>query len=156
MPKQPITREVQTSGSVCLTDGSCSFLYERLQPGALLLTITGNDHGQFGPATVDEVAAEFIRSKQPLKLFVDTRGATGPAREVMETWTEWFATNAPRLDRVAILVSPESQLLHLTVSIAQHLSRTGNLIRIYGTLDDFRAALARAVPDYESRLSRQL
>jgi hypothetical protein len=156
MPQQPITREVQPSGSICITDGSCSFLYERLQPGVLLLTITGNDYGQFGPATVDEVAAEFARTKEPLKLFVDTRGAIGPVREVMETWTEWFATNAPRLQSVAVLIPPESKLLHLTVSIAQHLSRTGNLIRIFGAVEDFRAALARAAPDYQSRLSRQL
>jgi hypothetical protein len=157
MPMPPsVTREVLADGSVRLSAGSCNFSYQRLKPGVLLLSIIGDDRGQFGPATVDETAAEFTRTTQPLKLFVDTRRATGPTREVMETWTEWFAANRQRLDQVVILVSPESKLLHLTVSIAQHLSRTGGLIRICGTPDEFLAAIGKAVPDCDSRRLPQL
>ena len=144
-------REMLDDGSVRLTDGACGFVYGRPAPGVILLTISGNDRGQFGTATVDEVAAEFGRSPQPLKLFVDTREATGPTREVMETWTTWFAANHSRLNRVVILVPPESQLLHLTVSIAQHLSRTHGLIRICATLDDFQTALGKAAPNATAR-----
>ena len=149
-----MNREVLEDGSVRLTDGSCSFLYERPAPGIIVLTISGDDRGQFGTATVDEVAAEFSRATQPLKLFVDTRNATGPTRDVMETWTAWFAANHSRLDRVLILVPPESQLLHLTVSIAQHLSRTHGLIRICATIDDFHAAVEKSVPSFNARRRR--
>jgi hypothetical protein len=141
-----LARDVLPDGSVQLSSGSCFFRYERLRPGVLLITINGNDKGQFGTSTVDEVAAEFGRTTQPVQLFVDTRSATGPTREVMETWTEWFAANRQRLERVVILVPPESQLLHLTVSIVQHLSRTGGLIRICDELGEFRAAIRRAAP----------
>ena len=151
IPQSSVTRDVLSDGSVWLRAGPCSFHYERLKPGIVLMTIQGNDVGQFGPATVDEVAAEFSRVTQPLRLFVDTRGATGPARQVMETWTEWFAANRARLEDVVILVSPESQLLHLTVSIARHLSRTGGLIRICGDLNEFQSAIRSTVPDYVVR-----
>ena len=151
MPQTSVTRDVLSDGSVRLRSGACSFDYERLQPGIVLMNIRGNDVGQFGPATVDEVSAEFARATQPLQLFVDTRGAIGPARQVMETWTEWFAANRARLERVVILVSPESQLLHLTVSIARHLSRTGGLIRICGDVEEFQNAIRTVVPDYTVR-----
>ncbi len=147
-----VSRQQQTDGSVLLSAESCTFHFQRLRPGVLLITIKGLDRGQFGPAPVDEVAAEFSRTTQPVQVFVDTRQATGPSREVMETWTEWFAANRSRLERVVVLVSPESQLLHLTVSIVQHLSRTGGLIRICGELQEFRTALAKAVPGLDRAL----
>jgi hypothetical protein len=143
-----VHREVTDSGAVRLSAGDCSFTYRRLKPGVVHVTIEGNDRGQFGPATVDEAAAEFGRTPQPVQLFIDTRGATGPTREVMETWTEWFAANRSRLSRVVILVSPQSQLLHLTVSIAQHLSRTEGLIRICGEISEFHDAIRREVPAF--------
>jgi hypothetical protein len=62
----------------------------------------------------------------------------------METWTAWLAANRAKLAQVAVLVAPESKLLHLTVSIAQHLSRTGDLLQIYGDEAEFRRALASA------------
>jgi hypothetical protein len=43
---------------------------------------------------------------------------------------------------VVVLVPPESKLLHLTVSIAQHLSQTGDLLRICGDVEEFARALA--------------
>lgn len=43
-----------------------------------------------------------------------------------------------------ILVSPESKLLHLTVSIVQHISRTGGLIRICDDAAEFEAACQAA------------
>lgn len=138
-----VQRLVLADGSVRLTSGKCTFDYRRLRPGVLLVAIAGDDRGQFGPATVDELAAELTRTPQPLRLFVDTRGATGPTREVMETWTEWFAANRARLEQVVVLIPPESQLLHLTVSIAKHLSRTGGLIRICGDEQEFQAAIDR-------------
>ena len=148
MSEPNVNRQVLSDGRVSLTSGRCTFFYERLKPGVLLISIVGNDSGQFGPATVDEVAAEFTRVDQALKLFVDARTATGPVRSVMETWTEWFAANRERLDRVVMLVPPESQLLHLTVSIVKHLSRTGGLIRICGELAEFREAIKRDIPDF--------
>jgi hypothetical protein len=50
---------------------------------------------------------------------------------------------------VVILVEPESKLLHLTVSIVQHISRTGGLIRIDGDTADFEAAIRKEVPEFK-------
>jgi hypothetical protein len=140
-----MTRETLSDGAVRLSAGNCSFEYRRPRPGLLTITILGNDVGQFGTATVDEVAAEFSRTPDPLRLFVDTRGARGPSRDVMETWTAWFAANRSRLAQVVILVSPDSQLLHLTVSIVRHLSGTGGLIRLCGDAEEYQALLDRAL-----------
>lgn len=132
-----IMRQGRTDGSVWLIADDCSFRFERLRPGVLLVAIEGYDHGQFGPLAVDEIAAEFTRTSQPLQLYVDTSRASGPTTAVMETWIAWLAANRERLASVVVLVPPESKLLHLTVSIAQHLSRTGDLLRICSEAEEF-------------------
>jgi hypothetical protein len=148
-----LTRTVLSDGSVSLRADRCEFRYQRLRPGALLVTIDGCDQGQFGPATVDEIAAEFTRTSDPLRLYVDTSAASGPTTAVMETWTAWLAANRPRLARVVVLVSPESKLLHLTVSIAQHLSRTGELLQICGDADEFRRAVEREATPHQRNIT---
>jgi hypothetical protein len=137
-----VTRQGRTDGSVWLTADQCTFRFERLRPGVLLVTIEGYDHGQFGPLVVDEIAAEFARTSGPLRLYIDTSRASGPTTEVMETWIAWLTANRSRLASVVVLVPPESKLLQLTVSIAQHLSQTGDLLRICGDVDEFSRALA--------------
>jgi hypothetical protein len=141
-----VRREAVADGSVRLAAGNCEFNFVRLKPGTLLVTIVGDDVGQFGSATVDEVAAEYTRFGQPLILFFDLRRTIGPATPVMEMWTQWFANHRHNLRQVTLLVPPESRVLHLSVSIAQHLSRTGNLIRICGNSDEFGRLIANESP----------
>ena len=144
-----VKRELLADGVVRLSAGKCDFLYSRLRPGALLVTIIGDDIGQFGSATVDEVANEYARFGKPLSLFFDLRGTQGPATPVMEMWTQWFANHRNNLKGVVLLVPPESRVLHLSVSIARHLSQTGNLIRIYGDTNEFQAAIHGEAPEFK-------
>ena len=130
-------------GTTWLAHERCTFEFARLRPGALLVTITGDDTGQFGSTAFDEIAGEFSRFGQPLRLFFDATKAMGPASVVMKEWTAWFAANRPKLERVLVLVDPEAKLTHLTVSIAQHLSRTGNLIGVTTDAASFAAEVAR-------------
>lgn len=136
-----IKREATTGGGLRLTAAGCAFAYERLRPGALLVTITGNDTGQFGTSTLDEIRLELLRHR-PLELFVDAREALGPAVSVSEDWTQFFALNREHLRRVSVLVG--SKVVHLTVAIAQHLSRTGELIQIYSDPETFNARVTAA------------
>jgi hypothetical protein len=137
-----IRRESHDDGTIRLSAGKCEFIYRRLRPGALQITIIGDDLGQFGSATVDEVAGEHARFGKPLALYFDLRETQGPATSVMEMWTRWFANHRNNLRKVVLLVPPESRVLHLSVSIAQHLSRTGNLIRICGDVGEFERWIA--------------
>jgi hypothetical protein len=150
-----IQRAVQADGSVQLSAGNCTFHYGRLKPGVLRVTIVGNDRGQFGAAAVDEVTEEFKRFGEPLALFFDLRGTPGPSTPVMELWTAWFAANHGKLRRVVLLVPPDSKVLHLTVSIAQHLSRTGNLLRICADTQEFERAIADELRDRNSTDRRE-
>jgi hypothetical protein len=136
-----VRREQLPDGRTRLEAGDSSFVYRRLRPGALLVTIVGNDTGQFGTATLDEIRQEMQRHPS-LELFVDARDAVGVAMSVSEEWTSFFAMNRPKLKRVSVLVS--SKVVSLTVAIAQHLSRTGNLIQIYSDPETFDARVAAA------------
>jgi hypothetical protein len=138
-------REIQKDGVVRLHSASCEFLYRRLCPGVLVVTITGDDKGEFGMAPLHELDAEIARGA-PLALFVDTRAARGAATSVTEDWTAWFAGNQKNLRSVAILAT--SKFVQLIVSIAKHLSRTGEMIRIYTEGARFEQAIAREAPGF--------
>ena len=64
-----------------------------------------------------------------------------PAVSVSDEWTRFFALNREHLKRVSVLVG--SKVVYLTVAIAQHLSRTGNLIQIYSDPEIFEARLPK-------------
>src|SRR6185312_5983679 len=136
-----VSRTVAESGEVRLSAGDCTFAYRRLKPGALLVTIGGHDTGQFGTTSLDEIRLELLRNR-PLDLFVDAREALGPSVSVSREWTQFFVLNRDQLRRVNVLVG--SKVVELTIAIAQHLSRTGNLIQIYSDAETFSALVRSA------------
>lgn len=139
MSAAEIKREILPGGDVRLSSGDCVFLYRRTRPGVLQVTISGYDAGQFGTATLDEILTAVAREGK-LELFVDAREATGANVGVSEDWTRFFSANREKLVRVHVLVG-DSRVLQLTVAIAQHLSRTGNLIQIYSEPEQFAKKL---------------
>jgi hypothetical protein len=138
---EPVSAHYLSDGSLRLSAGDCSFLFRRPKVGILVVTIAGHDTGQFGTRPLDEIAAAVGRER-PLALFVDAREAFGPAVSVSDDWTRFFSANRDALSRVHVLVG--SKAVHLTVAIAQHLSRTGNLIQIYSDPAIFESRLALA------------
>lgn len=135
----PVKREVLPDGRLRLSAGGCTFLYKRLRPGALLVTVSGDDRGDFGTATLDEIRLELTRAS-PLELLVDARAAVGAAVGVTEEWTQFFSKHREHLKRVSVLVG--SKVMGLTVEISQHLSRTGNLIQTFRDAAEFEARVA--------------
>lgn len=136
MDTSALTRELEPGGTVVLKAGRGTFRYRRLRPGALEVRIEGVDSGQFGSATLDEIALAMVRER-PLELFIDASAASMPTVEVSREWTRFFALNRKDLTRVSVLVSSKS--VELTVAIAQHLSQTGKLIQIYSDAELFEA-----------------
>ncbi|MBG9388335.1 hypothetical protein [Caenimonas aquaedulcis] len=136
-----ITRETLPDGTLRLAGGRATFAYRRLRPGALLVTISGIDEGQFGTATLDEIRMEMLRHR-PVELFIDTAAAIAVTGSVPQEWTQFFALNREHLTRVSVLVG--NKAIELTVAIAQHLSQTGNLIQIYSDAELFAARVAAA------------
>jgi phage tail sheath gpL-like len=133
-----IKREILPGGSIRLSSGDCAFLYKRPRSGVLHVTISGHDTGQFGTSTLDEINGA-INREGVLELFIDAREAFGAAVSVSDDWTKFFALNREKLSRVHVLVG--SKVVQLTGAIAQHLSRTGNLIQIYSDAELFDGKL---------------
>ena len=123
-----VSRELLPGGVVRLSSGKSTFEFARTRPGRLLVTISGMDKGQFGPSTLDEITAALHREGS-LELFIDAREAVGATASVSDEWTRFFSVQRTKLRRVHVLAG--SKAVKLTVAIAQHLSRTGELIQIY-------------------------
>jgi hypothetical protein len=138
-----VSRVLEPDGSVVLSAGRCRFHFRRPCAGVVEVTISGVDDGQFGTTTLDELRLALMRER-PLEIFVDARQALAPAVSVSEEWTRFFSDHRHELKRVSVLVG--SQVVELTVAIAQHLSRTGNLIQIFSDPEAFADQRARAAP----------
>jgi hypothetical protein len=136
-----LQRTVLADGRVRMTAGKAEFVFERLRPGVMLVTVSGTDKGQFGTATLDEIRLEMLRQR-PVELFVDAEAAVAVSVEVSREWTQFFSLNREHLKRVSVLAG--SKAIELTIAIAQHLSQTGNLIQIYSDRDLFHARVLAA------------
>jgi hypothetical protein len=136
-----LQRQTLPDGRVQMSAGKGEFVFERLRPGVLLVTVSGMDMGQFGTATLDEIRLEMLRQR-PVELFVDAEAAQVISVEVSREWTQFFSLNREQLRRVSVLVG--SKAIELTVAIAQHLSQTGNLIQIYTDRELFAARVQAA------------
>lgn len=136
---ESVSKVVQADGRTVLSAEGGQFLFQRLRPGALLVTIVGQDTGQFGTAALDEIRMEIMR-QGTLELLVDASAAVLVTTEVSQEWTRFFSLSRQQLRRVSVLTG--SRLMNLTVAIAQHLSQTGNLIQIYSDRALFDAVTA--------------
>jgi len=135
------SRNTQPDGTVELTSEAGSFAFRRLRAGVLLVTIIGQDNGQFGQAALDEIRLEILRA-QPLELLVDAERTTLVSTEVSREWTQFFSNCRTQLKRVVVLTG--SRYMNLVVSISQHLSQTGNLITVTSDRAVFDAAVERS------------
>jgi hypothetical protein len=142
MNPETLSREAGADGTITLRAGRGTFRFARPVPGVLDIVIHGIDNGQFGKATLDEIAMALVRER-PLELFVDASAASMPAVAVSREWARFFALNAKDLKRVSVLVT--SKTVELTIAIAQHLSQTGKLIQIYTDAELFEARRAAAI-----------
>jgi hypothetical protein len=136
-----LKRDLLPDGSIELSADDCSFTYKRVKAGLLRVTVKGHDTGQFGSATLDEIVAAIARDRK-IELFIDAREAIGAAVSVSDEWTRFFSHHRDGLTRVHVLVG--SKVVYLTVAIAQHLSRTGNLLQIYSDPEIFESRLPAA------------
>ncbi|HSH90122.1 MAG TPA: hypothetical protein VK996_09045, partial [Ramlibacter sp.] len=98
-----IERQQLPGGALQLSDNRCTFTFERLRQGAMLVTIKGIDTGQFGTMTLDEIRIELLRHR-PLELFVDAQAAVAVGVPVSKEWTHFFSLNREHLVRVSVLV----------------------------------------------------
>jgi hypothetical protein len=138
---QRLEHETLPDGSERMTVGDAAFEFARPRANVLVVTITGYDKGQFGTAPLDEIGS-VLRVAAPVQLFVDARNAVGATVRVSQDWTSFFSRHQRELAHVHVLAG--SKMVELTVAIARHLSRTGNLIQIYSDPGIFEAQIAAA------------
>ena len=136
-----IDRQILPDGALSLSAPSCSYKIQRLQPGALLLTIIGRETGELGRAALGEVAVE-AAMHPPLHLLIDMTGLTNVDGKVSDDWTAWFRANKHALAKVDVLVP--STFVRLTVQVSQMFAGLGRLLQVHPEAAAFQALLARA------------
>lgn len=136
-----LARETLPDGSIELRAERGSMTISRTRPGVVVVRIAGYDRGEFGDAPFDLMQAEIQRWGR-IELFVDVTATPGAVTAVREAWTEWFRVHQKELVRVHVVSS--SPFVGTTLGVAKALSRTGELMLLYGEREGFEAALQRA------------
>jgi hypothetical protein len=136
-----VTTRTQDKTDIRIVAEGAEFTFRQIAPHALLVTIVGSDEGQFGSTCLDEIRLALMRSG-PLTLLFDIEHVVNVSVEVSKQWTAFFAEARGQLRRVDVLTG--SKYVHLTVGIAQHLSYTGDLIRIHTDRKQFEDAVVAA------------
>jgi hypothetical protein len=140
-PPLPAVRREHHGDSDVFRAGTATLTVRSLGPARVLVTIGGYDRGEFGGTPFDEIHRR-TDARPGLQLLLDLREARGAAAHVAEAWTQWFATHRRAMSSVDVLV--DSQSVHVAVNFAQHLSGTGDLIRIHRDATRFEEAMARS------------
>jgi hypothetical protein len=120
----------------------CTLAVRRLAERVVLLTLTGNDVGEFGdrPFVALEKA---LSGPRALELFIDARGVGGASLDVSSDWARWLATHKDQLRHVSMLT--RSRFIQLTASFVRKVADLGEVMRIYTDPAAFEGALASSV-----------
>jgi len=133
-------RRVETSDGVRLSGDRCTLEMRRLKPGAVVLTITGDDAGELGAAPHEELDKEIARYG-PLDLRVDARGTTGVGPGVAAGWTEFIRRRGDRVRKAVVLVA--SRQVALAAQSAGALGGAPRALSVTNDATAFDAEVAR-------------
>jgi hypothetical protein len=129
-------------------DGTTTFLGEhstlevrRPCPGVLLVTISGNDVGEFGSAPLVEITPDAKRG--PLHLFIDARRGQTASMDVSHEWAAWMKEHHSALESISMLTG--SKFIQLTASFVRSFADLGEKMRIYTSADAFDEELATVI-----------
>lgn len=136
-----VTTRTQDKHEIRIVAEGGEFIFRQIASDALLVTVVGSDEGQFGSTCLDELRLAMMPSG-PIELLIDAEQVLNVSVDVSKQWTAFFSEARTQLKRVHVLTG--SRYMHLTVGIAQHLSHTGNLIRIHTDRNGFDDAIVAA------------
>jgi hypothetical protein len=131
-------QRVESSDRVEIRAPRCALIIDRLRPGVLRITTSGDDAGELGTAPHAEVEREIARFG-PVTLLVDARGSTGVGPSVPEGWLAFIRAQGDRIVRVSLLVA--SRQVALAASSAAALAGVRNRFAVTSDAAAFDAEI---------------
>jgi hypothetical protein len=113
----------------------------------VLVSLAGNDVGQFGDAPFKELAADLASDGQ-LELFIDARSGVAASLDVSGEWALWLAKNRASFRHVSMLTG--SRFIQLSASLVRRFADLGDLMRIYADPAAFEGALSNSIANASS------
>lgn len=134
--------ETLHDGAIRLRSEACSFVFVRLQPGALFTAVRGVDRDAFGDAVLQLADAERPRFGKPLRWFIDAREMPNVDMPVLQRWTDWLQAQQHGLQALHVL--PGSSALSMNLGIAQHQARAAGRMTVHADAASFEQAVRAA------------
>jgi hypothetical protein len=118
---------------------SCTLALESPVRGIIVLTISGHDVGEFGPAPM--IALDNMLGRhESQELFIDARDTKGASIEVSSEWAQWLGSNRQRFQQVNMLTG--SRFIEITAKFVRNFSQLEDVMRVYSDAKAFDEALA--------------
>lgn len=129
------------SRSVELSTERCTILCIRPSRGVVVIKVQGKGCGALYEALFNQLEPDLV-SDAPVEMFIDTRQASGSTINIVE-WVNFLSADHGLFSCVHILAA--SSVISLSANIIKHLSRTGELLRIYSDPPSYNRQLQQAV-----------
>lgn len=119
-------------------------------PGVVVVTIEGTDVGELGEKPFRALES-LLSTDWRTELFIDARGARGPAIDVSSEWARWLIRYRPSLLHVSMLTG--SRFVQLSAGFVRSFAELGDAMRLYSDERVFEGALSNAVGNAHARAS---
>jgi hypothetical protein len=113
----------------------------------VLVSLAGNDVGQYGEAPFKELAND-VRGDGQLELFIDARSGLAATMDVSGEWALWLARNRQSFRHVSMLTG--SRFIQLSANFVRRFADLGELMRIYADPAAFEGALSNSIANARS------
>lgn len=120
----------------------CTLTIERPVPGVVVVTIAGNDVGEFARAPLEELAKDLAQNRK-IELFVDTRETQGVTLDASTEWAVWLAQHRHQLHHLTMLVG--SRFVELTARFVRRFAGLEGIMRLTTDPSAFEDALSDAL-----------
>jgi hypothetical protein len=114
----------------------------RPSKNVVLVSLAGNDVGQFGDAPFVELARDLAGDGQ-LELFIDARSGITASLDVSSGWAIWLGKHRASFRHISMLTG--SRFIHLSAGLVRNFADLGELMRIYADPAAFEGALSNSI-----------
>jgi hypothetical protein len=119
----------------------------RPAPRVVIVTLVGNDVGQFGEAPFQELGPDVDAAArapdQAIELFIDARGAIAASLDVSSDWAIWLGRHKRSFRHVSMLTG--SRFIQLSAGFVRKFADMGELMRLYSDPAAFEGALSSSI-----------
>ena len=141
---------METRAEIVFRGAHCTLGIRRPADRVVIVSLAGNDVGEFGDGPFKELAADVEGAAAgELELFIDARSGVAASMDVSGEWAIWLARHKRSFRHVSMLTG--SRFIQLSAGFVRRFADMGELMRIYTDPAAFEGALSSSIANANAR-----